>query len=35
MEQAKTYAIFDVYKGSLALDEELAKFENTLKENFL
>lgn len=35
MEKAKTYAIFDVYKGSLALDEELAKFENTLKENFL
>jgi len=35
MEQAKTYAIFDVYKGSLALDEELAKFENTLKDNFL
>ncbi|MCD6258282.1 MAG: NAD(P)H-dependent oxidoreductase [Helicobacteraceae bacterium] len=35
MEQMKTYAIFDVYKGDLAVEEELAIFENTLKENFL
>ncbi|MDD2791365.1 MAG: NAD(P)H-dependent oxidoreductase [Sulfurimonas sp.] len=34
-EPFETYSVHDVYKGDLNLEEELARFEETLKRNFL
>jgi len=31
----ETYAVHDVYKGDMNLDNELSKFEDTLKRNFI
>ena len=34
-KQLETYAVHDVYKGDMNLEDELTKFEKTLKRNFL
>lgn len=31
----ETYAVHDVYKGNMNLDNELTVFEETLKRNFI
>ncbi|WP_141047253.1 NAD(P)H-dependent oxidoreductase [Aliarcobacter cryaerophilus] len=35
LEPLKTYSVHDIFKGDLDLNKELAKFEDTLRENFL
>ena len=35
LEPLKTYSVHDIFKGDLDLNKELAKFEETLRENFL
>ena len=34
-KQMKTYAVHDIFKGDLNLENELLVFEETLKQNFL
>ena len=34
-KQLETYAIHDIFKGDLKLDDELEKFEKVLSKNFL
>ncbi len=33
--QLDTYSVHDVYKGDMSLDDELSRFEDTLKRNFV
>ena len=35
LEPLKAYSVHDIFKGDLDLNKELAKFEDTLRENFL
>ena len=35
LEQLQTYSVHDVFKGDLNMEEELKKFEEILKKNFL
>ena len=35
LEPLETYAVHDIFKGDLDLNKELAKLEETLRENFL
>ena len=35
LKPMETYSVHDIFKGDLDLNKELAKFEDTLRENFL
>ena len=35
LEPLETYSVHDIFKGDMNLEEELSKFEETLKRNFL